>query len=116
MTLWLAKNNNWIDKTDIRAKENKILISAIAFMAFIACLFLAYLYLSDRSENTVSLIVMSIQIITFLIKFFLMAFVFIWVRWTLLRFRYDQLQTLGWKVLLPIAILNIIVSTIIIVV
>jgi len=116
VSLWLAKNNNWVDKTDIRAKENKFLIMAICIILALACAFLAFLYVSDRSENTTNLIVMSIQIITFLIKFFVMAFVFIWVRWTLLRFRYDQLQALGWKVLLPLAIINILVSAIVIVV
>jgi NADH-quinone oxidoreductase subunit H len=34
---------------------------------------------------------------------------FVWVRWTFPRFRYDQLMRLGWKVLLPLAILNLIV-------
>lgn len=34
---------------------------------------------------------------------------FVWVRWTFPRFRYDQLMSLGWKVLLPLAILNLIV-------
>ena len=35
--------------------------------------------------------------------------VFVWIRWTFPRFRYDQLMRLGWKVLLPLAILNLIV-------
>ncbi len=36
-----------------------------------------------------------------------MAF-FVWIRWTFPRFRYDQLMRLGWKVLLPLSILNLI--------
>lgn len=40
-------------------------------------------------------------------KMMLLVFVFIWVRWTLPRFRYDHLMRLGWKVLLPLGVLNL---------
>ena len=43
----------------------------------------------------------------FFTKILLFIFFFIWVRWTVPRFRYDQLMKLGWKVLIPLAIVNI---------
>lgn len=43
-------------------------------------------------------------------KIFFGIFFYMWVRWTLPRFRYDQLMALGWKVLIPLAILNIVLT------
>jgi NADH-quinone oxidoreductase subunit H len=48
-----------------------------------------------------------IGIAVFFTKILLFIFFFIWVRWTVPRFRYDQLMKLGWKVLIPLAIVNI---------
>ena len=48
-----------------------------------------------------------LSILIFAIKTAFFVSVFIWVRWTLPRFRYDQLMRLGWKVLLPLALLNL---------
>ena len=47
----------------------------------------------------------------FVAKVFFFLFLYIWVRGTLPRFRYDQLMGFGWKFLLPVAILNIIVTS-----
>ena len=49
----------------------------------------------------------------FLIKSFIFLYVFIWVRATLPRYRYDQLMNIGWKVLIPLAIANLVVTGII---
>lgn len=46
----------------------------------------------------------------FIVKFFFFLFVFIWIRWSVPRFRYDQLMSLGWTKLLPLALLNAIVT------
>ena len=48
-----------------------------------------------------------LTLIAFGLKTFVFLFTFIWVRWTLPRFRYDQLMALGWKVLLPLVLLYI---------
>lgn len=47
-------------------------------------------------------------------KTLLFIFFFMWVRWTIPRFRYDQLMDLGWKVLIPLAIANIVVTAVVI--
>ena len=54
-------------------------------------------------------------IIWFLIKVFIFIFFFIWVRATYPRFRYDQLMKFGWKVLFPLALLNIMITAVVIV-
>jgi len=51
-----------------------------------------------------------IGVIVFFLKIFGFIFFFMWVRWTLPRFRYDQLMNLGWKMLIPLAIANIVLT------
>jgi NADH-quinone oxidoreductase subunit H len=46
----------------------------------------------------------------FFFKIVMFIFLFMWVRWTLPRFRYDQLMNLGWKMMIPLAIINIILT------
>ncbi|HVW04603.1 MAG TPA: NADH-quinone oxidoreductase subunit NuoH [Vicinamibacterales bacterium] len=53
--------------------------------------------------------------IWFLIKLFAILFFYIWMRWTLPRYRYDQLMEFGWKYLLPAAVINLLVTAFVVV-
>ena len=55
-----------------------------------------------------------VQVLGFLVKIVLMVAFFIIIRWTIPRFRYDQLMNLGWKFMLPIAILNLLITGLVI--
>jgi NADH-quinone oxidoreductase subunit H len=56
--------------------------------------------------NTLSIL----SILAFFTKIFIFIFVFMWIRWTIPRFRFDQLMHLGWKVLIPIALVNMLIT------
>lgn len=49
----------------------------------------------------------------FFIKICIFISVFMWIRWTLPRFRYDQLMHLGWKILLPLSLLNLAITVVV---
>jgi NADH-quinone oxidoreductase subunit H len=51
----------------------------------------------------------------FLIKVFALLFFYIWMRWTLPRYRYDQLMEFGWKWLLPASVLNLLLTALVVV-
>ncbi len=55
-----------------------------------------------------------IQVLAFGLKVVLLVLFFIWVRWTVPRFRYDQLMNMGWRIMLPLGILNLVVTAIVI--
>lgn len=61
------------------------------------------------SENWITII----GTVVFFLKIFGFIFFFMWIRWTLPRFRYDQLMNLGWKILIPLAIANIVLTGVI---
>ena len=51
-----------------------------------------------------------LQAVSLFVKIVAFIFFFMWVRWTIPRFRYDQLMHLGWKILIPLALLNMVVT------
>jgi NADH-quinone oxidoreductase subunit H len=61
------------------------------------------------TNGTPSLIPL-MQLISFVTKVACIIWLFVWVRWTLPRFRYDQLMNLGWERLLPIGIFNLLIT------
>lgn len=65
--------------------------------------FIGKLGLSPNVAAIVGMVILFAKIIGFIL-------LFMWIRWTLPRFRYDQLMRLGWKILLPLALLNLAVT------
>ncbi|MFZ9361520.1 MAG: NADH-quinone oxidoreductase subunit H, partial [Holophagaceae bacterium] len=51
-----------------------------------------------------------VTVASFLVKLLFMCWVFVWVRWTLPRFRYDQLMYLGWRIMFPLSLLNLVLN------
>ena len=109
---WMKKNNrsHYYRENDPRIKETTVYVSVLwSLVAVVEVVLLAYLVFASGGVADRILVVL-LQIATFLFKTFLMCFVYVWVRWTLPRFRYDQLQKLGWEKLLPLALLNIFIT------
>lgn len=66
--------------------------------------------MSHFSGNTLAIL----GIAAFATKIFLFIFVIMWIRWTIPRFRFDQLMHLGWKTLLPLSLINLLVTGLVI--
>lgn len=81
---------------------------------FISCAVISILFLGGYnfpgmdmfSGNTLTILCL----LSFFMKIFLLIFVIMWIRWTIPRFRYDQLMHLGWKKLVPISIVNLVIT------
>jgi len=83
---------------------------------FISSAVIATLYFGGYNMPFIDHIGLSPNAVTMLgtgflfLKIFCLIFLFMWIRWTLPRFRYDQLMNLGWKGLIPLAIFNILAT------
>ncbi len=114
---WMAKNNksHYPRVDDPRVREAQI-YTKILWGVVAAIEIILFIYLITVSGGVADRILVTIlQILTFLVKTTLMCFVYVWVRWTLPRFRYDQLQKLGWQTLLPLSLLNIFITSAVVV-
>ena len=79
--------------------------------ALIVCLFFGGYHFPGLGALDVSPNVAAIlSVVVMFAKIFFFIFLFMWVRWTLPRFRYDQLMRLGWKVLIPLSIFNVLAT------
>ncbi|NPA73302.1 MAG: NADH-quinone oxidoreductase subunit H [Epsilonproteobacteria bacterium] len=107
---WMYKNNRWKKKSDIRNKESAVIKKVVIALNIAIILALLYFGVLNNSVYSASVMGVIFQFGVFVTKLFMMNLVYIWVRWTLPRFRYDQLQMLCWKYLLPISMANVFVT------
>lgn len=87
--------------------------SMFVFSALVAVLFLGGWDIPFVSEPTLRLLGnwgSVLGFLSFMLKALAFLFFYVWVRWTIPRFRYDQVMTLGWKVLLPLTLVNIVLT------
>jgi NADH-quinone oxidoreductase subunit H len=89
---------------------NMITSSALTVTLFLGGWQVPYL----DSIGLAPLVTSLIQVGAFVMKVVAMLLFFIWIRWTIPRFRYDQLMNIGWKVMLPLALANIVVTGVLI--
>ncbi len=114
---WMRRNNksHYERENDPRKKEVAVYSMAVLILVAVLELVLLTILFCASGGAVAHIFVTLLQVCTFLVKVTMMIFVYIWVRWTLPRFRYDQLQKLGWQTLLPLSLLNIFITSAIVV-
>jgi len=115
---WMQKNNTVrpsVATDDGRNFETKVLTIVMIGMTLLVEVILIYLaFLTDNALAN-SLAITLFQIAVFVVKLMIFNMFFILIRWTVPRFRYDQVQKLGWYYLLPLSLFNLAITAIIIV-
>jgi NADH-quinone oxidoreductase subunit H len=86
-----------------------VVIAAVATTLYLGGWYVPFVYSLTEARGYHTLYVM-VSLLGFLIKASIILYVYFWLRWTLPRFRYDQLMDIGWKWLIPSALINIVLS------
>ena len=116
--LWMRKNNSvreGVIDDGSRAFETKVFTLVLIFMTLFVEFALFYLAFISEDSLAHSLSIALFQIIIFVMKLMLFNLFFVIIRWTVPRFRYDQVQKIGWYYLLPLALINIFITAIVVV-
>ncbi len=90
-----------------------IIVSAIVVTVFLGGWQVPFLSTSVLTDTFGTVGRILLQMGSFTVKMALMLWFLVWLRWTLPRFRYDQLMQLGWKVILPITLANVFVTALV---
>jgi NADH-quinone oxidoreductase subunit H len=115
---WMRKNNTvrkTVSTDGGRNFETKVLTIALIAMTVLIEVILLYLAFFAGSDLGNSIAVMLFQIVVFVVKLMMFNIFFILIRWTVPRFRYDQVQRLGWYYLLPLALVNLFITALVVV-
>ncbi|HEY2973979.1 MAG TPA: NADH-quinone oxidoreductase subunit NuoH [Pyrinomonadaceae bacterium] len=83
-----------------------VIVSAVAVTIYLGGWYFPFVYRLTEAKGYHNLYVI-VSLLVFLVKLSVILYVYFWLRWTLPRFRYDQLMDLGWKWLIPSALINI---------
>jgi NADH-quinone oxidoreductase subunit H len=86
-----------------------VVVTAVATTLYLGGWYFPFVYRLTEARGYHNLYVV-VSLIVFLAKAGVLLYLYFWLRWTLPRFRYDQLMDIGWKWLLPAALINIAVS------
>jgi NADH-quinone oxidoreductase subunit H len=86
-----------------------VVVSAVAVTVYLGGWYFPFVYRLTEANGYHNLYVI-VSLLVFIIKVLVVLYLYFWLRWTLPRFRYDQLMDIGWKWLIPSALINIVLS------